>query len=165
MAFICILFWKRPVSLLRWLLLLPASWIWWRWYVVNRCINVMHGAAALLFTVLSWWHKCVYFATKEQLKKQKIFAGDYCQKCYRASNCCCLFCNFSRETRIGAKEKSSGNQRRPELKNSREFRNEQKTILVGKTGAKNENYTRKKQNRCKRVKCKTIWNLVGEIRH
>ena len=165
MAFVWILFWKRPVFLLRWLLLLPASWIWWRWYVVNRCRNVMHGAAALLFTVLSWWHKCVYFATKEQLKKQKIFAGDYCQKCYRASNCCCLFCNFSWETRIGAKEKTR------EIRDARDWKivgnsgMKQKTILVGKTGAKNENYTRKKQNRCKRVKCKTIWNLVGEIHH
>ena len=48
----------------------------------------------------------------------------------------CLFCNFSRETRIGAKEKYSGNQERPELKNSREFRKEAKAILVGKTGIK-----------------------------
>jgi hypothetical protein len=47
-----------------------------------------------------------------------------------------LLCNFSRETRIGAKEKYSENQERLELKNSREFRNEEKAILVGKTGMK-----------------------------
>ena len=67
----------------------------------------------------------------------------------------CLFCNFSRETRIGAKEKYSGNQERPELKNSREFRKEAKAILVGKTEMKNENFTREKRNRRKRAKCKT----------
>jgi len=65
-----------------------------------------------------------------------------------------LLCNFSRETRIGAKEKYSENQERLELKNSREFRNEEKAILDGKTGMKNENFTREKQNRRKRVKCK-----------
>jgi hypothetical protein len=66
-----------------------------------------------------------------------------------------LFFDFSRESRIGAKEKYSGNQERPELKNSREFRNEAKEILVGKTGMKNKDFTREKQNRRKRVKCQT----------
>jgi len=74
------------------------------------------------------------FCNKKQLKKQRISAGDYCQKCYRASNCRCLFCNFSRETRIGAKEKSSGNQERPGLKNSREFRNEAKNDFSRENG-------------------------------
>ena len=75
------------------------------------------------------------FCNKRAVKERKNFAGDYCQKCYRVSNCRCLFCNFSRETRIDAKEKSSGNQERPELKNSREFRNEAKNDFSRENGS------------------------------
>ena len=41
------------------------------------------------------------------------------------------------------------------MKNSREIRNEAKEILVGERGMKNGDLTREKQNRRKRVKCKT----------
>ena len=76
-------------------------------------------------------------------QKVRIFLiADYGQKRCRTSNCRYLFCDFSRETRIGAKEKYSGNQERLELKNSREFRNKAKEILVGKTGMKNKDFTR-----------------------
>ena len=69
-------------------------------------------------------------------KSERFLIEDDGHKRCGTSSFRCLFCNFSRETRIGAKEKYSGNQERPELKNSREFRNEEKAILVGKTGMK-----------------------------
>ena len=96
------------------------------------------------------------YLQQDWFKKVKAFLIDnYGQKRCRTTNCRYLFCDFSRETKIGAKEKYSGNQERPELKNSREFRKEAKAILVGKTGMKNENFTREKRNRRKRAKCKT----------
>ena len=85
------------------------------------------------------------YLQQDWFKKGKAFLiGNYGQKRCKSSNCRCLFFDFSRESRIGAKEKYSGNQERPELKNSREFRNEAKEILVGKTGMKNKDFTREK---------------------
>ena len=93
---------------------------------------------------------------KTWFKKVKTFLiADYDQKRCRTSNYRYLFWDFSREIRIGARGKYSGNQERPELKNSREFRNEAKEILVGKTGMKNKDSIWEKQNRRKRVKCQT----------
>ena len=50
------------------------------------------------------------YLQQDWFKKVKAFLiGNYGQKRCRTTNCRYLFCDFSRETKIGAKEKYSGN--------------------------------------------------------